>query len=145
MEHDMEQPIDLTPMLKTRLAWDLLPHEEMREWMEKLGLTPAQEDVAKMEHQEAHDRSAIVKPISRLVDAYVAVISEIQSVYLGEHSEASADQLEAFTEDAFMLGRAAALAVLVEFLADGILVYGPDLVRGILELEAEEAREDDNK
>jgi len=144
MANDMEQPIDLTPLLKTRLAWDLLPHEEMHAWMEKLGLTPANKDVSDMEHKEAHGRAQLAAPISRLVDAYVAVISEIQAAYLGEHAEANQDQLEAFTEDAFMLGRAAALAVLVEFLADGVLVYGPELVQGLLEL-AEEREDEDEK
>jgi len=143
MANDMEQPIDLEPLLKSRLAWDLLPHDQMREWMEKLGLTPPNKDVEAMEHREAHGRANLVRPISRLVDAYVAQISEIQAAYLGEHSEASEEQLEAFTEDAFLLGRASTLAVLVEFLADGILVYGPELVQGIIEIQEEEEEDED--
>jgi hypothetical protein len=130
VEHAEMEPIDMLPFVKTRLAWDLLEHDEINGWLPRLGLVPADPEMSDMEHREAHKRAAAVAPLSSLSDTYSAVIADIQSAYLSHESErpVDAEDQEIFTDMVFRILRTGVHAVLAEFLADGVLAYGPTVV-----------------
>lgn len=129
MEQEQDEVLNLHPLVKTKLAWDLLPHNKMRDWLPRLGLTPSAEDVHDLEHKEAHARAATVEPIAELADIYAAIIADVQTVYLAHESGTTTEAQAEFTDYVFQLNRSAILAVLTEFLSDGILAYGPAIVR----------------
>jgi hypothetical protein len=126
---DQVEPIDLQPFVKTRLAWDLLEHSEMSQWLPRLGLLPAADDMDDLEHRESHARASQLVPIARLTEVYAAIIAEIQTAYYIHESghDVEADN-EEFTDMVFRLLRSGMFAVLAEFLSDGVLAYGPQVV-----------------
>ncbi len=126
-----DEPVDLAPLVKTRLAWDLLNHQDMRRWLPLLGLTPGAEDMTEIEHQEAHDRIDKMAPLSGLAETYALLIAEINAVFLAEeHKGTTGDHLsnedvEDLTSTSYRMIRSGIFALLAEWLHDGLLEYGP--------------------
>jgi hypothetical protein len=127
-EFEME-PVDLLPLIKTKLAWDLLEHDQMHVWLPRLGLVPAAEDMVPLEHKEAHARAAKVVPLASIAETYAAIIADIQTVYFAHESGTQGMDHSEFTDTIFRLVRAGLFSILAEFLADGVIAYGPAVPR----------------
>ena len=144
MDHDSDEDLeafDLEPMVRSQLAWDLLPHDEMRKWMPLIGVTPPSAESFDMAHREAHERGKAAQPLLALAEVYSAIIAEIQTVYFGHEGACDEEDLEEFTESAYQLIRSAILAVLVEFLNEGIIQFGEVKVVHVREDSDEEEGE----
>ena len=136
-----QEPVDLLPLAKTRLAWDLLDHGSMRDWLLRLGLSPASPDMEELEHREAHDRIEKLAPLTGLAETFAAIIADINAEYMSwqrEQESGGADTVPAeardeFTDAAFRMIRAAVFAVLAEFLADGVIAYGPATIQQLMQ------------
>jgi hypothetical protein len=131
-----EETLDLTPLVKTRLAWDLIEHDKVREWLPRLGLTPAGDESFEMDHVACHHRAVLVEPLADLIGQYSALAAGIHARYVmhgaeGDFSPEERDEArDQYAVVAFRLIESSALSIIAEFLQDGFLTYGPACVRG---------------
>lgn len=126
---DENEVVDLTPLVKTRFAWDMIDHDQIQEWLPRFGLTPAGQESMDMDHAACHERAVLVHPFANLIERYSQITAEMQSDYVfaaeDELSEARALEKAEYTEMAFRLIDTSALAIVAQFLQDGYLTYGP--------------------
>lgn len=130
---DENKTLDLTPLMKARLVWDVIDHDAMREWMPRLGLTPASEESMELDHLACHRRAQLAMPVSGLVDTLASLLAEIHGTYViheagdlvppGQRAEAAAE----YADVAYRMIQSSALAIVSELLQEGLLAYGPAL------------------
>lgn len=94
-----EEIINLGPGFKSRLTWDLLGHDEVQEWLPRLGLVPPSEEGFTMDHVAAHERELRIKPIAPLVAALSSLASDIHASYTISEAEAMLGGLEEEDDD----------------------------------------------
>lgn len=126
--------IDNTPMVKAKLAWDMIPHENVADMFPELGLLPSSDEGMAMEHTECHRRMNATTPLFPLIGAYATLITDIVGTVLirvdldeiqdPEDREMLAQAKEAFCNQNFILIRAAATSIIANFLDMGLLKLG---------------------
>lgn len=72
---DAEEPY---AFLLRKVAWDVLPCEEAKDYLRVLGLVPASYEGAEVEHQDSHVRMALQEPLRERI----AVFSELSAKVL---------------------------------------------------------------
>jgi hypothetical protein len=126
---DENEAVDLTPLVKTRFAWDMIDHDQIQEWLPRFGLTPAGQESMDMDHLSCHERAILVQPFANLIERYSQITAEMQADYVfaaeDELTETRALEKAEYTETAFRLIDTSALAIVAQFLQDGYLTYGP--------------------
>lgn len=127
----MTDEIDLTPKVKMQLAWDLIDHDKIVEWLPKLGLVPPSEEGLEMDHIDSHRRAVRVRPLLPLIGAYTSMISDIHATYIIDSAaellpaETREESTEAYKAVAFQMMQSAVLATVAELMDNGVIAYGP--------------------
>lgn len=146
----MTEIIDLGPRLKANLAWDLLSHDEVRDYLPVLGLVPPSDEGLEMDHEEAHRRADLVVPIAPLIVAISTIASDVHATYTiseaeellsaedpGDFDEEDDDDDEEDDEEVETVYRSivgniitsASLAVIAELLSARVLSIGPGAIQ----------------
>lgn len=72
-----EDPIDLMPILKRRMVWDIIPCESQAEFIPKMGLLPGSDSGNTFEHKDSHRRLNTLAPINTWLQIMTAVAGEV--------------------------------------------------------------------
>lgn len=130
---EYDDPINPKPLILSKLAWDLLDHDEVREWLPRLGLVPAGDDSLEMDHAACHERAQLLRPLVHAITVYSDLLAEIHAVYViheaGDTIPAAEQKAarEQYERGAQRLIQTSALSMIGEMLQEGILSYGEAL------------------
>lgn len=134
-DEQADETIDATPAVQQRLAWDIVPCEQINEEMWRaLGLMPPSQDVADAAHQESHDRIALCSPLVPFTEVHIALVNDIVTKlmmkYAGDKVPGHAHEIpQAFTDSLAVQNgdviRAAIYPILAAMIEAGIITYGP--------------------
>lgn len=118
-------PLDLTPWVRRKIMWDILPHDEVPKLCQEAGLTPGSDEGVEWEHQESHVRLDRIEELLPTIMIYSAVIADVigKALLRPENlkAEPTEGQVEQFTEQNYNFIRAANIAILAELVDSGIL------------------------
>lgn len=73
----MAVPTELYPLMLRKYTWDLLPCNSVQRFMPILGLVPASEEGAEIEHKESHKRIALQEPLQDKLQVYSAMTATV--------------------------------------------------------------------
>jgi hypothetical protein len=136
---DTELPdgvFDETLLVKRKIAWDIIPHDEVPATLDALGMVVGDQDVLDLEHQESHARQSPLLPMSLFVQAFTALATDVYSTaYLrpveDEDLGAAAEEIkQRFLDQNFEIARAVVFAVLGQLVENGFLQPGGTVVLG---------------
>lgn len=132
-----ETPLDTTPVVQQRLAWDIVPCEAINEDMwHALGLIPPGQDVADAAHQESHDRLSVCQPMVPFTEVHMALAADIVTRMMlkfaadkmpGHTIEIPQQFLDSLSHQNVDVMRAAIYPLLAAMMEAGIITYGPAL------------------
>lgn len=90
----MVDVINPEPLIKRRLAWDILPCGMTPGFMKSLGLLPGSDGGDDLEHHQSHMRLNSLGPISDLVKVYSELAGDIvgRSILESQHHEIEDDE-----------------------------------------------------
>jgi hypothetical protein len=132
MEMPMPAPdgyVDMTPVVRRKIAWDMLPHDEVIPTFEALGIVIGSHDVLTLEHQESEARQQSMMPLLPLGQVLAGIATEVfGAAYLRPvpDGEITDDMKARFNEQNFQVIRSAVFAVIGQFLESGMLrMAGP--------------------
>jgi hypothetical protein len=134
-ELELDEPLDLIPILTRKLTWDSLPCDEVEGILAKLGLTPSHPDGAEIEHQNSHDRITMVMPMEPVLQQLASVLGTIVSLAMTEEkgvTEQLGDGMEPFAEQNAEVALTASRAVLAALFDEGIIMYTPEAMLRVL-------------
>lgn len=120
-----EPPIDVVPFVRRKLAWDMIPHDEVLEVLPLLNLVPSSAEGQDQEHLDSHVRTYQLESMRDLVQIYSALSAEILGVVLLPDSEehpVTEEQHHRFDQQNFTVINTACYAILAQFVDDGLLV-----------------------
>lgn len=73
----LEEQIDVSPLIKRRMVWDVLPCTEAAGFISRVGLVPGSDGGDEMEHRQSHSRINQLLPIVRAVDDFSRLAGEV--------------------------------------------------------------------
>src|ERR1700691_3508733 len=130
-----EAPVDTTPVVQQRLAWDIVPCEQINEDMwHALGLNPPSQDVADAAHAESHERMNVCQPMVPFTEVHVALTADIITRMMakfaadkvpGNTVEVPEQFLNTLARQNTDVIRAAIYPLLAFMMEAGIITYGP--------------------
>lgn len=105
---------DLHKFLMRKMAWDMLPHDgRAPRIMEGLGLAPASADVAEIEMNESHLRTAKLAPIGELVTTYASMATAVLGSSMMSHrGDVSPETAQVYMQMTFDMIRVATFAII---------------------------------
>ena len=121
--------IDLTPVLLRRFAWDIMPCSEVNDLLPALGLTHGTDEGMHIDHAESHHRMAQVFPLEMYLQRFAEVMGVVTATAM--HSRvANAQEVDTvqFAEQNAEVILHSARAIIAQFVANGVLTYGPRVV-----------------
>lgn len=139
-----EEPVDIMPVMRQRLAWDIVPCEDIEKLWAKLDLVPPGEEVAEAEHQESHRRMITVAPLITWAEVYIAlttdIISRVMIAHLeerikgGQQEQLPEQALEIMTAQNQEVVRGAVYPILAHMLEMQLIEFGPkaNLMEGMV-------------
>jgi len=121
------------PMLRTRMAEDLVPADKHNVWFGSLGMLPGSEEVAAMEKAAGEERRGNARTLLPSIDLFTALASDLVQQTIMLHGGWSADDacmvpLGSMTSANLAVTR----SVIVQMLDLGILKTGRGVVEGTL-------------
>ena len=129
---DIDQP-DLPPgfrqtiltedMLIKRLLWNMSPCNLAQDVGAKIGLKPASEDVEEKEHQESHQRLAMVIPLNGLVEAMSTYAAKIVmgNIVVGQDQDIPEEEFAEMVDRIEPAIHMASLGIIAELVDVGLL------------------------
>lgn len=69
------------PFILRKLAWDVLPCQEVQSALPVLGLTPASPEGAEIEHRASHDRVEALAPLEQHIMVYSALCAKVSAAH----------------------------------------------------------------
>lgn len=73
----MSDRIDMVPMVQHRLLLDILPHEEVKNFWERMLLTPPSDDVLEVMQVESNARMQKITPLAPVCEMYIVLTADI--------------------------------------------------------------------
>lgn len=131
------EPINLLPLLKQRLAEDMLP--ETHEYWKVLDLVPPSPEGLEKAHEESGKRLRMVAPLQKHVDIYSAVIADIVSQIMLKNLQDTDPEMSEDTIDDWHkmkirenreIVRGCMYPILAQLIDSRVLVYGPEVFSG---------------
>lgn len=112
-------------MLAKRLLWDIIPDEDIPQFVPLMGLVPDSPDVAELEQEASHARLAAVAPLLYLLEHFAPLASGItSSAILVNSGERLSEEL---ARSLFLQHRqiilASSVAIIANLLDMGVLTY----------------------
>jgi hypothetical protein len=80
---------DARPVVKRQLAWDMLCHDDVPLFLQRIGMTPPAPEGARIEHADAHKRMI---PLAQIQDHLRPVLSLATEVICGAMLESQGEQ-----------------------------------------------------
>ena len=122
------------PMIRTRMAEDILPIDNHNVWMTRMGIVPGSEEGAAMERDAGAERRSNLRGILPSVDLFTAVASDLmQKAILIQSGKSVDDEFMVPIGSLALANLAVTRAVLVQMLDLGILKIRGVTVEGTLE------------
>jgi hypothetical protein len=127
----MNQATDITPAIQQRLAWDIVPCEEVQDIWRYLDLIPPSEDVAEVAHAESHNRLDTLMPIAIVGEIYITLAAEIVSKVMLKHYEDQHGEQPTDVEQSVMAAqnheviRGSVFPIIAHLMETGMLQLGP--------------------
>jgi len=131
----VSEKMDAVPLLMRRIAWDIIPCEEVADLFPKLGLVPASDEVFDMEHDESHRRIDLCGPLVNYIEVFAEITNQVIKAYMlreteDEASGITAAYVELLVQQNLSVMRRGIYATLAQLLDTGVIVIGED--HGIL-------------
>lgn len=109
-----------------KLAWDIIPCPNVRDFMPLLGLVPGSDDVNEMEHAESHRRLDRLAPLVDVIEDQCHAAAHVVTACM---LRLDIDDAEEGVEEQVVVQNASVLhagmvAILAQLLDDGTLVIG---------------------
>lgn len=122
------------PMIRTRIAEDIVPVDKHNEWFTRMGMIPGSEDVAAMERAAGDERRGNLRAILPSLDLFTAVASDLmQKAILLSQGKSVDDTLMVPIDTLALANLAVTRAVIVQMIDLGILKINGYTVEGTLE------------
>ena len=120
-------PVDMTPLLTRRFAWDITQCALVPQLLEALHMQLGSEEGMNQDHRESHQRMASVLPLENMIQAYGHVLASVvtkalmvtNAVDIDEANEAS------FVSQNHEVITSSVRAVLAQLMFAGVIQYGP--------------------
>lgn len=118
--------VDLKPLMYTRMAWDMMPHDSVLELLTELKLTPPSEEGLEQQDRESHTRMNLCVPIIDLLKNYAMMAAKVYIAHqYGEKDDDDVyDRLVLQTYDVVLR---AYVGVFSQLFFMGFIDYGPQL------------------
>jgi hypothetical protein len=137
--------IDITDVIRQRLAWDIVGCDEVQKYWKCLDLIPPQADVAELAHQESHRRMLTVASMLPPGEVFIVLATDIISNVMianmdestnHEFSPAEIEQMiQVMVTQNREVVRGAFYPILAHMLENGYLQLGPNAPTVNLESE----------
>ena len=122
------------PMLRTRMAEDLLPSDNHNIWLTRMGIVPGSEEGAAMEAAAGAERRSNLRAVLPSVDLFTAVASDLmQKAILIQAGKSLDDEFMVPLGTLALTNLAVTRSVIVQMLDLGILNIRGATVEGTLE------------
>jgi hypothetical protein len=127
----MEDALDITAVIQQRLAWDIVPCDEIDDMWQQLELVKPSEDVAEIAHSESHERLATIEPLALIGEVYVTLASDIISKVMSKHfedlhgSQPSDAEKSILNQQNQEVIRGALFPIIAHLMETGMLQLGP--------------------
>ena len=120
-------PTETYPLLLRKFAWDVLPCTEVQKFMPIMGLVPASEEGAEIEHRESHKRLGLQEPLQEQIHVYSAMSARVQAaIALRLDAGPEPDEIQTFVVKQFAETIHVGASVIIANLLDqGYLQLGP--------------------
>ena len=120
-------PIDMTPLLTRRFAWDITQCPLVPELLEALHMPLGVEEGMQQDHRESHARMSVVLPLEGMIQGYSHVLASVVTKALMITNAVSIDpENEAsFVRQNHEVISSSVRAVLAQLMFAGVIQFGP--------------------
>jgi len=133
MAENMDVEFLSVPMLRTRIAEDIVPADKHHAWFAQMGMLPGSDDVAAMEKAAGDERRGNLRTILPSIDLFTAVASDLMQKAILLHDGKPIDAAYAVPLGTLALTNLAVTrAVIGQMLDLGILKIGGITVEGTM-------------
>jgi hypothetical protein len=125
-----EKPLDLLPLIKRRMAWDVVPCPDQPDILKKMGLLPGSEQGNDLEHKASHVRLNQIAPIQHWLSVMSGAAGEAAARAILESHGIEVDeglenpQMQHYIRVVY----ATSVAVVANLLDYGIIEFGKGTV-----------------
>lgn len=119
-------PVDMTPLLTRRFAWDVMQCSLVPGLLEALQMQLGSEEGMNHDHRESHHRMSAVMPLEGMLQAYGHILASVLTkAMLMTQGIEPGDEEEGFVLQNRELIVAASRATVAQLMASGVIQYGP--------------------
>jgi hypothetical protein len=125
---------DMVPMLRSQLAWDIAPCDQVHEIWDRLALTPMTDEGSELMHAASHARLNMTMPLHDVLEVFSVLCADmIARLHMCRFPESNPDAPPGYAESArFQLTqqytdvtRSALFPVIGHLIENGLITFGP--------------------
>jgi len=121
---ESEEAVDLRPLVRRRIIWDVFPHADVPELLKELGFVPGTEEGLALEHHEADVRCNLGYPYFEMISAYANLAADIMvTTIVGTDPDNAEIRARFIDQESRMIGTACC-SIVSNLLATGFLKQG---------------------
>jgi len=126
----VEEPIDLKPIIKRKMIWDIIPCPDAAEIIEMLGLVPGSHGGQELEHAASHRRLNRLQPILEPLQLLSGVAGEVVGRTILEHQgiDIENDLDDTYLQHYIRTSVGTTVAVVANLVDYGVLCLGEGMV-----------------
>lgn len=130
----MNEALDITAVIQQRLAWDIVPCDEIDDMWQTLELIAPSEDVAEAAHAESHIRMTTVEPLASIGEIYITLTADIISKVMARHwqeihgEHPSDEEQSVMRQQNAQVIQSAVFPIIAHLMETGMLQLGPTAV-----------------
>jgi hypothetical protein len=116
--------LDMTPLIRRKIAWDMLPPDEVAPVLDAMGMAVGSGDILEREYQESIQRQRELTPLLPIIAVLSGLATEVfGTAYMRPvHAEDIASgAAERFNEQNFQVIRSSVFAIIGQLLESGAL------------------------
>lgn len=126
-----EESMDALPLLIRRIAWDVVPHDQVESVFPKLGLVPASDEVFEMEHEDSHRRIDLCDPLVVHIEMFAEITNQVIKAAMvnaveDDPSGISMAYLDLLMQQNLSVMRRGIYATLAQLLDTGVIKFTGD-------------------
>lgn len=95
----MIESVDMLPLIRQQLAWDMLPPNH--DYWDVLKLVPPSAEIADFVQRESLNRMKLVEPFVPFVEMYSVLVADIMSEVIAKNQQAQLDPDDDFQQGMF--------------------------------------------
>ena len=122
-----EGPIDMTPLLTRRFAWDITQCPLVPELLEALHMQLGSKEGMEQDHRESHARMSVVFPLEGMVQGYSHVLASVvtKALMITNAVDIDPENEASFVRQNHEVISSSVRAVIAQLMFAGVLQFGP--------------------